>query len=80
MHPNARLINRFYEAFTRRDWAGKAACCHAEVRFSGEALDRHGADVATMWRMLCATGRDLELVQRDAAADDPRGHAHWEAR
>ncbi len=80
MHPNAALIDRFYAAFARRDWAGMAACYHPEVHFSDEAFDLHGADAGMMWRMLCTNGRDLELTWRDVSADDARGRAHWDAR
>ena len=80
MHPHAALIERFYAAFARHDWAGMAACYHPEVHFSDEAFDLHGADAATMWRMLCTNGRDLELIWRDVSADDAQGRAHWDAR
>lgn len=80
MHPHAALITRFYEAFSRRDWAAMAACYHPDVHFSDEVFDLHGADAGMMWRMLCTNGRDLALDCSDIAADAATGRAHWDAR
>lgn len=80
MHPNAALIERFYSAFARRDWAAMAPCYHPEVHFSDEAFELRGADVALMWRMLCTNGRDLTLEFSRIEADERRGRAHWDAR
>jgi len=80
MHPHAQLIERFYAAFARRDWAGMAACYHPEVHFSDEAFDLRGADAGLMWRMLVTSGRDLTLEYRDISADERSGRAHWDAR
>lgn len=80
MHPHAQLIERFYAAFARRDWAGMAACYHPQVHFSDEAFDLHGADAGMMWRMLCTNGRDLQLEVSGIVADEREGRAHWDAR
>lgn len=80
MHPNARLIETFYGALARRDWSTIASCYHAQVHFTDEAFDLHGADAAMMWRMLCTNGRDLEVEFRDVQADAESGSAHWDAR
>ena len=81
MHPNAQLIERFYQAFQRRDAAGMAACYHPEVRFSDPAFpDLKGAEAGAMWAMLLARGKDLDIQYRDIAADDHTGRAHWDAR
>jgi ketosteroid isomerase-like protein len=80
MHPNAALIERFYAAFGRRDWAAMAACYHPEGHFTDEVFDLHGADAGWMWRMLCTSGRDLAIEASGIAADDQAGRAHWDAR
>jgi ketosteroid isomerase-like protein len=77
---HAALIERLYAAFARREPAGMLACYHAQVTFSDPvfpALDASG--VATMWTMLCARGRDLEIVVSGIAADATTGRAHWVA-
>jgi ketosteroid isomerase-like protein len=80
MHPNAELIDRFYAAFAKRDWAGMNACYHPEVHFTDEVFDLHGADAGMMWRMLCTNGKDLTLEHTGVSADASRGQAHWDAR
>jgi ketosteroid isomerase-like protein len=80
MHPNAQLIQRFYEAFQKRDAATMAACYHADVQFSDPVFtDLKGAHAGNMWKMLCERGKDLKIEFRDVRADDARGSAHWDA-
>lgn len=80
MHPHAQLIERFYQAFQKRDAAGMARCYHPEVHFSDPAFpELRGARAGAMWTMLCAKGKDLRLEYRDVQADDRTGSAHWEA-
>lgn len=79
-HPNATLINGFYEAFQRRDVAAMAGCYHADIRFSDEVFpDLRGPQASAMWAMLVARGKDLRLAFADVTADDARGAATWEA-
>jgi ketosteroid isomerase-like protein len=80
MHPHAELIERFYTAFARRDWAGMAACYHPDVHFTDEVFDLRGAEAGWMWRMLCTNGRDLTLETSGIDADGNGGRAHWDAR
>jgi ketosteroid isomerase-like protein len=80
MHPNAQLIQRFYEAFQKRDAATMAACYHPDVQFSDPVFtDLKGAHAGNMWKMLCERGKDLKVEFRDVRADDARGSAHWDA-
>ncbi len=81
MHPNAQLLQRFYEAFQRRDGETMAACYHPDAQFSDPVFtDLRGAQVGAMWRMLCGRARDLDVSFRDVQADAAQGSAHWEAR
>jgi ketosteroid isomerase-like protein len=79
--PNAALIQRFYEAFARRDAAAMAACYHAEARFSDPAFpDLRGADIAAMWAMLCDRAQEFSLTFSAVSAEGDRGSAHWEPK
>lgn len=81
MHPHAQLLTDFYSAFQRRDAQAMAACYHPDAEFSDPAFPGlRGAQVTSMWRMLCERGKDLELTFRDVQADDHTGRAHWDAR
>jgi len=73
------LIERFYQAFQRRDADAMAACYHPQARFEDAAFSLEGDECGDMWRMLCSRGKDLRVEYRDVKADADRGSAHWEA-
>jgi ketosteroid isomerase-like protein len=77
---NAALIERFYNAFSRRDPGGMLACYHRSVTFSDPVFPSlDAAGVAAMWRMLCARGKDLIVAVSDVHADASHGSARWVA-
>lgn len=80
MHPNAALIQSFYEAFQRRDGAAMSAAYHPQASFSDPVFPNlNGAEVGGMWRMLCGRATDLKIEFSGIEADDKVGKAHWEA-
>jgi ketosteroid isomerase-like protein len=80
-HPNAALIELFYQAFARLDAATMAAAYASDAHFSDAVFtDLRGADVGAMWRMLAQRAKGFSLTFRDVTADDVKGSAHWEAR
>lgn len=79
-HPNAELLNRFYQAFQRQDAEAMAACYAADVHFSDPVFpDLKGAEAADMWRMLTSRAQNFSLEYSDVSADDHQGRAHWVA-
>jgi uncharacterized protein len=75
---NRALIERFYEAFNRRDGDAMAACYAPNARFHDPAFgELTGEQPGAMWRMLTGRADDLriELVEHDA--DDSTGSARW---
>lgn len=79
-HANVALLERFYEAFQRRDHVAMGACYAPDVRFSDPVFPALVGDEARgMWRMLCEAGEDLTLTFEVLEADDTRGRARWEA-
>lgn len=81
MHPNEQLIRDFYAAFAKRDAVGMAACYHRDNAFSDPAFPMlRGKEATAMWAMLCARGKDLEIILGDVAGDAEGGRAHWEAK
>ena len=77
---NAALIERFYEAFARRDHEAMASCYAPDARFSDPVFqDLNGDEVRAMWRMLCERAIDLELSHSGVRAEGDRGSAHWDA-
>ena len=80
MHPNEKLIHDFYAAFAKRDAAGMAACYHRDIAFSDPAFPMlRGKEATAMWSMLCARGKDLEIIPSGISADADGGRAHWDA-
>lgn len=80
MHPNAALIERFYQSFQKKDATGMAECYHPDVHFSDPVFpDLRGPRAGAMWKMLCSRGADLKIEFSGVEADDTKGRAHWEA-
>jgi ketosteroid isomerase-like protein len=77
----ATVVNRFYEAFARRDAMGMAACYHRSATFGDPAfgpLDREAT--CAMWAMLLARSTDLIVTHRVLSKASSVVRAHWEAR
>ena len=77
---NKRLIERFYEAFDRRDGDEMAACYAPDARFSDPVFPGlEGPEPGAMWRMLTGRSDDLRVELLDHDADSDSGSAHWRA-
>jgi ketosteroid isomerase-like protein len=79
--PQASVVDRFYEAFARRDAAAMAACYHPEATFEDPAfglLDREAA--CAMWAMLLGRSADLTVTHRVLNETAISATACWEAR
>jgi ketosteroid isomerase-like protein len=80
-HPNARLLETFYDAFKKRDAEAMVACYHPDIWFSDPVFnDLRGPRAGAMWRMLCERATTLVVESSGISADDKTGRAHWEAR
>lgn len=80
MHPNEKLLTRFYTSFSERDAGAMWACYGPDARFSdGIFQDLRGEQVRAMWEMLCKDGKDLVVTSSDIWADEHTGRAHWTA-
>lgn len=79
MRENVELVERFYDAFARRDYAGMQACYDPAVEFSDPIFTVRGKRAFAMWHMLTASGSDLRVIHNNVTADLAHGQAHWEA-
>lgn len=80
MSDHAALIEKFYQAFQKRDHQTMAGCYHPKVKFQDPVFaGLEGWKASAMWRMLCERGKDLTLEFRDISADEKSGKAFWEA-
>lgn len=74
------VVTRLYQAFAVRDHAEMARCYTPDARFADPVFtDLRGAQVATMWRMLCQRAADLRIIYSNVSGDGNSGAAHWEA-
>jgi ketosteroid isomerase-like protein len=81
MNQSEQLIERFYTALQRRDFATIAACYHPDAHFSDPVFtDLRGKAAPSMWHMLLKGGKDLEITFSNIRADERSGSAQWEAR
>ena len=79
---NQQIIQKFYEAFSNKDYATMGSLYHPEARFTDEAfVNLNASQVADMWKMLITNGKDLKLSFSGIAADATTntGKAHWDA-
>lgn len=79
MHPHQDLLQRFYQAFQRRDYATMAACYHPEATFEDAIFQLRGAEIGQMWQMLCRQDPNLRLIYDGVSADEQRGQTTWDA-
>ena len=77
-HPNAELIQRFYDAFQRRDAIAMVACYADDVVFSDPVFgELRGEAARDMWRMLVQRAQAFSLTFADVDANDQTGRAQW---
>jgi ketosteroid isomerase-like protein len=72
-----QVIERFYQAFARKDGDEMASLYADDVRFSDPAFGPlEGERARNMWRMLTGRATDLEITFSNVTDSS----AHWEAR
>jgi len=77
----AAVVDRFYEAFARRDAATMATCYHPDATFEDPAfgaLDREAT--CAMWAMLLGRSADLTVTHQVLREAGSEVEARWEAR
>lgn len=76
-----QLVQRFYEAFARRDGATMASCYSDKVVFTDPVFPYlQGEEAKAMWMMLCARAKDLKIEFRLEERDSDTVIVHWDAR
>lgn len=75
-----QLVDKFYSSFADRDGDAMADCYSASVRFQDPAFGTlYGNDAKDMWRMLCSSSTDLEMLYTIVDADATSAHVDWVA-
>lgn len=74
------VINRFYTAFAKSDWATMGACYSDAALFSDPVFpDLDARGVRAMWKMLLTSGRPLRVTFAVIEENATGGRCRWEA-
>ncbi len=77
---NQQIIQKFYGAFSNKDYVTMGSLYHPQATFTDEAfVNLNASQVADMWEMLITRGTDLKLSFSDISTDGNTGKAHWDA-
>lgn len=76
-----QLIEKFYTAFSKKDFRTMTDCYHTDVEFEDPAFGvLKGIEAAKMWEMLLTRSKDLTLTFSNVSANSQKGSASWVAR
>lgn len=76
------LIQKFYDAFSKRDSTTMKSCYADNASFSDEVFPNlQGKDIGRMWEMLCHNGKDLKIDYQILGVSDDglKAKALWNA-
>ena len=81
MNNETTIVNRFYEAFSKRDFRTMNDCYSDDIVFFDPVFQLiKGDQVKKMWDMLCRQAKDFELsYQNPVAIDHEYITCEWEA-
>lgn len=82
MTNHAELINKFYGAFSKLDYATMNSCYSDDIAFFDPMFGLLQGDQArSMWEMLCTNAKDLSLTWSNIVQlDDEYSTCEWVAR
>jgi ketosteroid isomerase-like protein len=81
MHDNEAVIRRFYTAFQGLDYATMNSCYTTDAVFSDAVFGvLQGAEIRSMWEMLCKSAKNFSLTFSDIALlDEEYATCKWVA-
>jgi len=80
MEDNARLIERFYEAFAQKDHQTMASSYAPQATFGDPVFrDLDHARTIAMWKMFCTGSKDLAVTSSEIQGTPTGGRARWDA-
>ena len=80
MNNNEELIQTFYDAFGRLDYATMQNCYAADPVFNDPVFGiLQGDEVRAMWEMLCKNAKDLTIHVEKIEVDGEYGTCNWTA-
>lgn len=80
MNENEELIQKFYEAFARLDYATMQSCYNNDPIFNDPVFGiLQGKEVGAMWEMLCKNAKDFSLHYDKIEINGEYGTCNWTA-
>lgn len=80
MNNNEELIQTFYDAFARLDYAAMSDCYADDPVFNDPVFGiLQGDEVRFMWQMLCKNAKDFTLHAEKIEVDGEYGTCNWTA-
>lgn len=81
MHTHQQVIERFYTAFQKLDYATMQDCYYDDIVFSDPVfLVLKGEEAKAMWEMLCRNAKDFSLTYSDIQLlDEEYATCRWTA-
>ncbi len=81
MSGNQQVVERFYNAFQRLDYATMQSCYGDDIIFNDPAFGiLMGYDAKAMWEMLCKNAKDFSLTYSNIQLlDEEYTTCHWVA-
>lgn len=74
------LIEKFYTAFSKKDFKSMCECYHNDLEFEDPAFGVLNYDQAcAMWTMLLSRNSDIEVTYKNAWSENEFGGVDWEA-
>jgi ketosteroid isomerase-like protein len=78
MNANELLIQKFYNAFAKRDYKTMQDCYSSDPVFNDPAFGiLQGDEVKAMWQMLCGNAKDFSLSYDKIESDSEYGTCNW---
>ena len=80
MNESEELIQTFYDAFSRLDYATMKSCYSDNPVFNDPVFGiLQGDEVGAMWEMLCRNAKDFSLHYEKIVVDGEYGNCNWTA-
>lgn len=75
-----QIIDSFFRAFAKHDYATMNKFYHTEAQFSDPVFRfLQGNEIKAMWHMLCESGKDLQISHGSIGVFDNSAKVKWKA-
>ena len=80
MNKIENIVDTFYKALAKRDYASMSKFYHKNAQFSDPIFQHlEGNQIKAMWHMLCEAGKDLQISHSSIGVYDNSARVSWKA-